>query len=1233
MKRNIRSLAVLCGAIALFVAGAQVRAAEKVIEVVNVNCGGHKWEPVSTMKGRPNPTDRAVAPVAYPGSTWSDGFGWNRDRLKNSENKTTAVSFHVTRHPNTGFAQDWKANKLALLKGGWIVQREAQPLEISGLDIFHKYDLYLPSQDSYGRNRGGSFSTTNVSDTGTKTLVSTGKNLNGATWVEGENYVVFRNVAPSKQGGISIHYKGILNGFQLVRKEPRPPTTISLARTAGAASSNFGDPVTFTAAVGGIKPTGKVIFFDGETPLATKVVSGAFKASITAHVFTGGKHRLTARYAGDAKNAPSISAPLVQSVTDKRPSTTTTLTLGGGTKAPTHGDLVTFTVTAAGAKPTGKVIFHDYDGKMVTPVSYYDSRYGEKSLGSNDLPPIGAAALNAAFKASVATKSLACGRHSITARYVGDMNNSPSTTAPVILNVKPRPGNGKLKIFILSGQSNMEGHGTIEWGGNPDDDRRKPPVIGGLGSLRGMVVNNPDRYAYLLEPKHRVTKSGEKKPPRFASRRDVWISYWNRLGKDPAGEVKNGPLTTGFGASGGSIGPEYGFGQIIGNAISDPVLIIKVAWGGKSLAKDFRPPSSGGTVGKYYTLMVEKVHEVLKNLKKYYPEYKGKGCEIVGFGWHQGWNDRIDEKRTAEYEANLVNLIKDVRAEFKAPKMPFVVATTGMSKANIEPGARKLIAAQTSVSDPDKYPGFAGNVATVDTRPFDCGENSRSPGGGYHWNSNGESYFHIGEQMGLAMMGLLTRSAHAEVTLNGIFTDHMVLQRDIPVSVYGRAAPGEKVSVSFASQKKSATAAKDGRWMVKLDAMKAAKKSAAMTVAGKNKLTLTDIVVGDVWVCSGQSNMGFAMGAYGSPYVPKHFDLPLVRQFHVSSPPSMSLKTSVKGNTHGNKSGNWLVCSPKTGNRFCAVGVYFARKVHMETGIPIGVIKAAWGGTRIEPWITPEGWASVSEIPPVGKLPATYKINPYPSTPHCLYNSWIHPLTRFAIKGALWYQGESNGNEGISYFHKKRALIGGWRKAWNQGDFPFYFVQLAAFQRPTDKPAGGGWAPVRMAQLKSLSIPNTGMAVAIDIDDVGKPDNIHPWDKKSVGERLALWALARDYGKKDLVCSGPLYKSMKVKGNKIVISFDSVGSGLMIASRAGGFEPLVKDPKGKLKRFAIAGADKKWFWANAVIDGKTVVVSSPDVPKPVAVRYAFEMNPEGSNLYNNEGLPASPFCTDDWMMK
>jgi len=210
------------------------------------------------------------------------------------------------------------------------------------------------------------------------------------------------------------------------------------------------------------------------------------------------------------------------------------------------------------------------------------------------------------------------------------------------------------------------------------------------------------------------------------------------------------------------------------------------------------------------------------------------------------------------------------------------------------------------------------------------------------------------------------------------------------------------------------------------------------------------------------------------------------------------------------------------------------------------------------------------------------------------------------------------------------ALIGSWRKQWAQGDFPFYFVQLANFQKPSPAPEGGdGWAKVRMAQNRTLTIAHTGMAVAIDLADADNPDDIHPKNKFDVGERLAVWALAKDYGKKELVYSGPLYQGMKIEGRKIRISFGNVGSGLTTAKKTGRL-PIVPDPKGKLERFAIAGGDKKWFWASAVIDGHDVLVSSPEVVNPVAVRYAFTMNPEGANLYNQEGFPASPFRTDDW---
>ncbi|MCF7731378.1 MAG: hypothetical protein K9N23_06815 [Akkermansiaceae bacterium] len=685
---------MLCGLSTMWFVTSYCANAAEVIEVINVNCGGHAWEPESTMKGRANPTDCGVAPVAYPGVVWSEGFGWNRTKLKNSEGKPTTVSFHVT--TDVGCAQDWRNNKLALLIGGWHHANKT-PLDISGLDKFNKYDLYLPSQDDYGRNKGGAFSISNISDAGTNTLISTGKNLNGTTWVEGEDYVVFRNIVPSEEGGIHINFTGTLNGFQLVRFDPRKPTTISLKQTVGAHQSRFGDRLTFTATVVGAEPAGKVVFYDGDLPLESQVVSTSFTASLVTELISGGTHCLKDRY----------------------------------------------------------------EGKEVTPISYYDSRYGKgAALASNDLPPLGSKTLGSSLKVDIKLEDLPWGRHSITAKYAGDIENAPSSSAAGALDVKPRTGNGKLKVFILAGQSNMEGHGAVDWGGNPDTEQRTPPLVGGLGALRGMIVNNPVRYAHFIEFPHVLTDTGrvmrDTPLPNFVPRKDVWLSLWNQKGEDPAGEVRNGPLTPGFGASTGSIGPEYGFGLTVGDAIGDQVLIIKTAWGGKSLADDFRPPSSGGKVGPYYCLMIEKVHKVLNSLKEYCPAYQGQDYEIVGFGWHQGWNDRTDMKRTAEYEADLVNLIKDLRAEFKVPKLPIVIATTGMSLVDIDPTGMELIAAQTAVSDPGKYPEFAGTVVSVDTMPFDCGENSPSPGGGYHWNYSGESYFRIGVKMGMAMMEIIT---------------------------------------------------------------------------------------------------------------------------------------------------------------------------------------------------------------------------------------------------------------------------------------------------------------------------------------------------------------------------------------------------------------------------------------------------------------------------------------------
>ncbi|MGN6553147.1 MAG: sialate O-acetylesterase [Verrucomicrobiota bacterium] len=510
---------------------------------------------------------------------------------------------------------------------------------------------------------------------------------------------------------------------------------------------------------------------------------------------------------------------------------------------------------------------------------------------------------------------------------------------------------------------------------------------------------------------------------------------------------------------------------------------------------------------------------------------------------------------------------------------------------------------------------------------------------------------------------LLAATAEAEVRLPSIFSDHVVLQRDQALPVWGWADPGEQVTVTFGVAKAVVTTGKNGRWAVQLAPQPASSDPLTLTVSGRNTIVVQDVLLGDVWLCSGQSNMEFGLGGCNAKEDIEAAQFPTLRRIKFNHVTAEKPADQIPG--------RWEICTPQSAPGFTAVGFYFARRIQKETGVPIGLIDDNWGGTRIEPWIPPSGFEMEDSLAGIvadvkkreqsyrddlgkaldpleqwivqarkalatngAELPVQPQIpgNPYndASFPSSLYNGMIHPIVPFGIKGAIWYQGESNGGEGDEYYAKMRALIGGWRKLWAQGDFPFYFVQLANFTQPNDDPAGGdGWARVRMAQLKSLEIPKTGMAVAIDLADADNPNDIHPKNKFDVGERLALWALARDYGKGGLVCSGPLYRSMKVEGDKVHISFASVGGGLM-AARKEGREPAAEDASGKLKRFAIAGADRKWFWADAIIDGDTVIVSSPKVPAPVAVRYGYSMNPAGCNLYNREGLPASPFRTDNW---
>lgn len=478
----------------------------------------------------------------------------------------------------------------------------------------------------------------------------------------------------------------------------------------------------------------------------------------------------------------------------------------------------------------------------------------------------------------------------------------------------------------------------------------------------------------------------------------------------------------------------------------------------------------------------------------------------------------------------------------------------------------------------------------------------------------------------LTLVTILTFSlgARADVKLPPVLGSGMVLQRDLPVPVWGWADAGESVSVSFVGQTKATRAADDGKWMVKLDPLEAMSEAASLTITGKNKISLDDVLVGEVWICSGQSNMEWQLGrSMKAREEVAAADHPLIRLFDVPGH-TVSPLPREKG------AGRWQVCTPNSAGGFSAVGYFFGRRLQKELNVPIGLVGSNWGGTRIEPWTTLAGFESVPELSGTAERVKSYTQDTRVGggDPSAIYNSMVHPLIPFAMRGGIWYQGESNGGEGTSYYHKKHALVNGWRKAFQNEDLAFYWVQLANFQRESQDPAGGdGWAKIREAQTQALDIPATGMAV---ITDIGAANDIHPRNKQDVGWRLAQWALHQTYEKKDLVPAGPLYKTQKVEGNTIRLSFNYVGRGLMVGKKSG-LEPTEEVKGGKLEHFAIAGEDMKWFWAEAIIDGDTVVVSSADVARPAAVRYGFTMNPARANLYNKDGIPASPFRTDRWI--
>jgi sialate O-acetylesterase len=458
--------------------------------------------------------------------------------------------------------------------------------------------------------------------------------------------------------------------------------------------------------------------------------------------------------------------------------------------------------------------------------------------------------------------------------------------------------------------------------------------------------------------------------------------------------------------------------------------------------------------------------------------------------------------------------------------------------------------------------------------------------------------------------------------LSLLFADNMVLQRARPIPVFGWTSPGANVTVRLKGATAKATAGTDGHWQAELPAMRAGGPY-ELVVSGPQTVTLKNVLIGDVWICSGQSNMEFGIGnANDAAQEIAAANDPQIRLFTVRKVIATEPQPSLAG-PFPDLMGQWSVCTPQTvatggWNGFSAVGYFFGRELQHTLHVPIGLIHTSWGGTPAEAWTSAEALSAIPDYAPaLADLPRRRTETPSHTDqnfPTVLYNGMIAPLIPYGIKGAIWYQGESNAGKAYQYRTLLPTMIEDWRHRWNEGDFPFLIVQLANFQKHNEQPVDDAWAELREAQsLTAKHLKNCGIAVTIDI---GNADDIHPKDKQDVGKRLALVALNRTYGDR-VEYSGPEYAGMKRDGAAIRLRFTHTDG------------QLVAKGGDKLEGFAIAGADKKFVWADARIEGDSIIVSSSQVPDPVAVRYAWSINPV-CNLYNKADLPASPFRTDDW---
>lgn len=448
---------------------------------------------------------------------------------------------------------------------------------------------------------------------------------------------------------------------------------------------------------------------------------------------------------------------------------------------------------------------------------------------------------------------------------------------------------------------------------------------------------------------------------------------------------------------------------------------------------------------------------------------------------------------------------------------------------------------------------------------------------------------------------------NAQIELPSFISDNMVLQQEFNAPIWGWAKPETEITIIPSWDKKYYNAITDsnGDWFLKIKTPKAGGPYFLQI----NKDTLKNILIGEVWLCSGQSNMQWALEqTENAESEIAKANYPNIRMFYAARDHSRIPNKDVYG--------KWEECTPDVAKTFSAVAYYFGKELYNELNVPIGLLHFSWGGSPAQAWTNPEALMKTPEgifylekfkekiantLP--GELPRNYR------DPGANYYGMLKPLIPFGIRGAIWYQGENNVYEHSMYRNLFETMITNWRNEWRQGDFPFYFVQLATYNYKVEIVG----AALRDAQRKSLEIPNTGMAVTLDI---GNPEDIHPKNKLDVGKRLALWALAKTYGFKNIIYSGPIYRSMNIEETKIRINLDHIGSGLLCKGE-------------KLTHFTIAGNDKIFHQAEAVIDGHTILVSSNLVKNPVAVRFAFANN-DVPNLFNLDGLPASTFRTDNW---